>query len=84
MDLLLTHALFLLAQGRGEDPDGGAGVLMIIGFILLSAATLAAIAWFVIRRSRRPEHRTGPDEQAQGQRRVGRVQSGVEADRQRR
>lgn len=71
-EMVLT-AMSVLADGRGTDPSGVGGVLILIGVIVLVAGTLAAGAWFVIRRSGRPDARGGPDESPQPPRRTGRV-----------
>ena len=76
-------ALLLLAQGRGDDPDGGIGVLVIVGSILLMAAVIGAVAALMIRRSRRGEGRTGPVEEPHDPGHGGRVSS-MEPDRARR
>jgi hypothetical protein len=39
----------LLGAGRGEDPEGGAGVLLIVGIILVAALTIATILFLVTR-----------------------------------
>jgi hypothetical protein len=50
MAALLT---LLLAAGRGEDPEGGAGVLLIVGIILVAALTIATILFLVTRATSR-------------------------------
>lgn len=73
-------ALLLLAQGRGDEADGGVGILLIIAFILLAAATIGAVVAMVIRRSRRADERLGPDREPHEPGHGGRV-SGMEQDR---
>jgi hypothetical protein len=43
----------LLGAGRGEDPDGGAGILLIGGIILLAVLTIATILFLVTRATSR-------------------------------
>ena len=45
--------LIPIAAGRGEDPDGGAGVLLIVGIILLAVLTIATILFLVTRATSR-------------------------------
>ena len=47
VDLLGT--LFPLAAGRSEDPDGGAGVLLIVG-IIVAVVVVIGTAWFMVAR----------------------------------
>lgn len=79
----MNSLILLIAQGRGEDPDGGAGVVLIVALVLLTVATIAAVWTLVARRSRRSEDRLGPDEKPHEPGHGGRV-SGMETDRPRR
>ena len=55
LDLLLP-----IADGRGADPDEGAGVLLIIGIIVLALVVIGTILFAVTRltarRGRSPGH----------------------------
>lgn len=67
--------LALLAQGRGEDVDGGIGVVYIVAIIVVAALTIAVAATLVIRRSRRAQSRAGPERHPHRPGHAGRVTS---------
>ena len=46
----LLTVLLPLAEGRGENPDGGGGVLIIVGLIVLLALVIGT-AWTLIARA---------------------------------
>jgi len=58
MAALLT---LLLGAGRGEDPEGGGGVLLIVGIILLAALTIATILFLVTRVTSRRGRSSGAE-----------------------
>jgi hypothetical protein len=64
--ILQTLALVPLAQGRGDDPGGAGGVLLVVG-IALGLLLLAAAALFLVSRSfrarRERERAAAPAEQ---------------------
>ena len=51
----------LVGAGRGEDPEGGAGVLLIVGIILLAVLTIATILFLVTRVTSRRGGRPGAE-----------------------
>lgn len=53
--------LFPIAEGRGSDPNEGAGVLLIIGIILLAVLTVATILFLVTRLTSRRGRRPGAE-----------------------
>lgn len=79
----MNTALLLLAQGRGDDPGDGIGVLVIVGMIVLMAAVIGTVAMLMIRRSRRGAGRAGPPDQPHAPGHAGRA-SNVEGDPARR
>ncbi len=48
----LLAALLPVAAGRGESPDGGSGVLIIVLVIVAVIAVIGAIVTLVARRTR--------------------------------
>jgi hypothetical protein len=45
--------LWLFAEGRGENPDGASGILIIVGSIVVAIAVVAGILVTIARRTRR-------------------------------
>jgi len=45
-------ALNLLAVGRGENPDGGSGVLIIVASIVVAVIVVVGILTLVMRKTR--------------------------------
>jgi len=43
----------LIAEGRGSDPNQGAGILLILGIIVLVALTIATVLFLVTRMTSR-------------------------------
>ncbi len=48
--LNLVTVLLPLAEGRSENPDGGGGVLVIVGLIVLLAVIIGT-AWTLVARA---------------------------------